>query len=96
MKMSLHTVRAYVRAIKHGQKFIYQTVPRLLTLWLDIGEHREMSEHKNYGYMLTEIERAIKIIPVYKACGFIIVRVQPLILFVVVYGLPTDCLQGRS
>ncbi|KZT71549.1 hypothetical protein DAEQUDRAFT_111495 [Daedalea quercina L-15889] len=66
MKMSLHTVRAYIRAIKYGSKFIYQTVPRLLTLWLDMGEHPEMSVHRNYGYMITELERAIKTIPVYK------------------------------
>ena len=94
--MSLHTVRAYVRAIRHGQKFIYQTVPRLLTLWLDIGEHPEMSQHKNYGYMLTEIERAIKTIPVYKVRDGKMGHGRPLIISAVVYGLPTDRLSGRS
>ncbi|KAH9844382.1 uncharacterized protein C8Q71DRAFT_696515 [Rhodofomes roseus] len=66
MKMSLHTVRAYIRAIRFGSKFIYQTVPRLLTLWLDMGEHSEMSKHRNYEYMNAEIEKAIKSIPVCK------------------------------
>ncbi|KAH9938115.1 uncharacterized protein B0H18DRAFT_1080892 [Fomitopsis serialis] len=66
MRMNLHTVRAYTRATKFGSKFIYQTVPRLLTLWLDMGEHPEMSVHRNYVYMNTEIEKSIKTIPVYK------------------------------
>lgn len=95
--MSLHTVRAYVRAIKHGQKFIYQTVPRLLTLWLDIGEHPEMSQHRNYGYMLIELESAIKTIPVYKACidkhGH---AVKVAYCFAVVYRIPPDRISGRA
>lgn len=31
-------IKEYVMAIRTGTKYIYQTVPRLLTLWLDIGE----------------------------------------------------------
>lgn len=30
-------IESYLRSLQHGTKYIYQTLPRLLTLWLDIG-----------------------------------------------------------
>jgi hypothetical protein len=31
-------VSNYILALKYGVKYIYQTMPRMLTLWLDLGE----------------------------------------------------------
>ena len=28
----------YIQALHRGVKYIYQTMPRMLTLWLDLGE----------------------------------------------------------
>ncbi|WVR00045.1 hypothetical protein IAU59_007187 [Kwoniella sp. CBS 9459] len=33
-----HTCHYYCLALRHGVKYIYQTMPRMLTLWLDLGE----------------------------------------------------------
>ncbi|KAH8118429.1 hypothetical protein DFH11DRAFT_1686601 [Phellopilus nigrolimitatus] len=35
-RMNLFTVRSYATAIRLGSKYAYQTIPRLLTLWLDM------------------------------------------------------------
>lgn len=37
--MNVFTVRAYVTAIRLGSKYAYQTIPRILTIWLDLGEY---------------------------------------------------------
>jgi hypothetical protein len=39
--MMVQVVKVYLRAINTGQKYIYHTVPRVLTLWLDFGERYE-------------------------------------------------------
>ena len=39
--MNVFTVKAYVTAIRLGSKYAYQTIPRILTIWLDMGEHTE-------------------------------------------------------
>ncbi|KAI0700624.1 hypothetical protein BC835DRAFT_1404834 [Cytidiella melzeri] len=45
--MNLNTIKCFGEAIAHGDKYIYQTVPRLLTLWLDMGEtHKNAPDHK--------------------------------------------------
>ena len=41
-KLILYTVRNYSKAIRFGTKYIYQTVPRLLTVWLHCGEQPEV------------------------------------------------------
>ena len=41
---SVHTCHYYILALKHGVKYIYQTMPRMLTLWLDLGEHKERTK----------------------------------------------------
>jgi hypothetical protein len=28
--------------MQHGNKYIYQAMPRMLTIWLDMGEHPEV------------------------------------------------------
>jgi hypothetical protein len=40
-RLLLQVVRAYVKAIQLGSKYIYQIVPRLLTIWLDLGQTPE-------------------------------------------------------
>ncbi|KAI5778912.1 hypothetical protein EDC01DRAFT_672633 [Geopyxis carbonaria] len=37
-ELSKLVVVNYLRAVAHGVKYIFQTIPRLLTLWLDLGE----------------------------------------------------------
>jgi hypothetical protein len=41
-----HTVQNYLSALKFGVKYIYRTMPRLLTIWLDLGEN--FSLHTSY------------------------------------------------
>ena len=41
--MNVFTVKAYVTAIRLGSKYAYQTIPRILTLWLDMGERVDKS-----------------------------------------------------
>lgn len=31
----------YLEALQRGVKYIYQTMPRLLTVWLDLAENKE-------------------------------------------------------
>lgn len=63
--MNIHTVRYFSRAIKAGSKYIYQTVPRLLTLWLDMGEE-DVIQTDILKKMNSEVSRAIETIPTYK------------------------------
>ncbi|KAF5389252.1 hypothetical protein D9757_003512 [Collybiopsis confluens] len=44
LKMNLSIIKAYAEAINLGTKYIYQTVPRLLTLWLDLGEEKRIPD----------------------------------------------------
>lgn len=39
-----HTVQNYLLALKHGVKYIYRTMPRLLTIWLDLGENYDLQQ----------------------------------------------------
>jgi serine/threonine-protein kinase ATR len=34
---SLYAVKQFGTALQHGTKYIYQTMPRMLTLWLELG-----------------------------------------------------------
>ena len=63
--MNLYTVRFFSKAIKFGSKYVYQTIPRLLTIWLDMGENLASSEQ--FPKLNMAITRAIKETPVYKA-----------------------------
>ncbi|KAJ7506601.1 hypothetical protein B0H11DRAFT_1706690 [Mycena galericulata] len=66
VKMNASTVKSYSRAIRHGSKYIYQTVPRLLTIWLDLGEDRKMAALDTYRKLNDSIAKTIKEAPVYK------------------------------
>jgi serine/threonine-protein kinase ATR len=66
MRMNSSTVKAYARAIKHGSKYVYQTVPRLLTIWLDLGEDRRLATQETFKKLNDVVAKIIKEAPVYK------------------------------
>ncbi|KAI6100243.1 hypothetical protein F5141DRAFT_1009738 [Pisolithus sp. B1] len=72
IRMNLHTVREYSKAMMHGSKYVYQAIPRILTLWLDGGENTKISNHAFYAKINGCVATAIDSIPVYKAsaCGW--------------------------
>ncbi|KAL4076264.1 hypothetical protein J3A83DRAFT_4357344 [Scleroderma citrinum] len=37
--------RDYSKAMMHGSKYVYQAIPRILTLWLDGGENTKTANH---------------------------------------------------
>ncbi|KAL1743103.1 hypothetical protein HDZ31DRAFT_83646 [Schizophyllum fasciatum] len=78
-RMLFHVVKAFARAMRYGSKYIYQTVPRLLTIWLDTSDNPEVlansgSEKKKgesiiidvFRDMCFHVEEAIKKVPTYK------------------------------
>jgi len=67
--MNLNTIRYYSKAIKAGSKYVYQTVPRLLTLWLDLGEDDPDLKMESNQKINQEVSKAIEAIPTYKV-GF--------------------------
>ncbi|RDB19974.1 Serine/threonine-protein kinase atr [Hypsizygus marmoreus] len=66
VKMCLYTVRAFARAIKLGSKYVYQTVPRLLTIWLDMGEDKPTAGLEVFKKLNDVVSKAINSAPVYK------------------------------
>ena len=42
-------VENYLRSLAYGAKYIYQTMPRILTLWLDLGAESEELPDIKYG-----------------------------------------------
>jgi serine/threonine-protein kinase ATR len=52
--------------MKFGNKFVYQIVPRLLTIWLDMGEDPAVREEEYFKRMTAEISRAIGVVPAFK------------------------------
>lgn len=64
--MNLNTIRFYSKAIKAGSKYVYQTVPRLLTLWLDLGEDDPDLKTESNQKINQEVSKAIEAIPTYK------------------------------
>ena len=66
LRMRLSTVRCFAKAMKYGNKFIYQTVPRLLTIWLDMGEDPAVRTDDCFTRITAEISRAISGVPAFK------------------------------
>lgn len=64
--MNLHTVKCFAKAITHGSKYVYQTVPRLLTIWLDMGENVTPAIAEIFKKLNGFVASAIKNAPVYK------------------------------
>lgn len=67
--MNLNTIRFYSKAIRAGSKYVYQTVPRLLTLWLDSGEDDPDLKVESNMKINQEVSKAIEVIPTYKVCS---------------------------
>jgi hypothetical protein len=65
-KMNLHTVKCFSKAIVCGSKYVYQTVPRLLTIWLDMGENVTPAITEVFRKLNNYVATAIKTAPVYK------------------------------
>ncbi|CAA7258548.1 unnamed protein product [Cyclocybe aegerita] len=66
LKMNFWTVRSFSRAIMHGSKYVYQTVPRLLTIWLDMGENKIACQDDNFKKMTDNVSRCFQEAPVFK------------------------------
>ncbi|KAI9000757.1 hypothetical protein BD414DRAFT_405932 [Trametes punicea] len=66
MKMNFQTIRSFTRAIRYGSKYIYQTVPRVLTIWLDLAEDERACASEIFQKINEEVGRAIRSAPVYK------------------------------
>ena len=64
--MNLFTVKTYATAIRLGSKYAYQTIPRLLTIWLDMGEDDVFASCDQFVKINDEVLRAIIRTPVYK------------------------------
>ncbi|WVQ82128.1 hypothetical protein IAT38_004256 [Cryptococcus sp. DSM 104549] len=67
------TAKYYYQALQHGVKYIYQTMPRMLTLWLDFGQYMTQAvAKKNENNVKTLlkfnklIEKAQKDLPAYQ------------------------------
>ncbi|KAJ3252885.1 serine/threonine-protein kinase M1 [Chytriomyces hyalinus] len=67
-----HVCRNYSRALQYGTRYIYQTLPRLLTLWLDAGldilkpELTESRPQHVFTKIMQCIRKMIDTIPAYQ------------------------------
>ncbi|KAG9049511.1 serine/threonine-protein kinase M1 [Tulasnella sp. UAMH 9824] len=57
---TLNTCKSFLQALAYGSKYIYQTMPRLLTLWLDMGEDPDLIRNEKQG---TNDRRASTAVP---------------------------------
>ncbi|KAF8331537.1 hypothetical protein F5887DRAFT_1286899 [Amanita rubescens] len=66
LKMNQSTVKSYAKAIKAGSKYVYQTVPRILTIWLDLAEDEEANKRDQFKKLNEIVFKAIRELPAYK------------------------------
>ncbi|KAG1752448.1 uncharacterized protein EDB91DRAFT_1243215 [Suillus paluster] len=66
IRMNFQTIKCFTEAAAYGNKFVYQTIPRLLTLWLDMGERKAPAEHPLFVQVNDVVAGSIDGIPVYK------------------------------
>ncbi len=64
--MNQSTVRSYAKAIRAGSKYVYQTVPRILTIWLDLAEDEEANKRDQFKKLNDIVSKVIKDSPAYK------------------------------
>lgn len=64
--MNAHIVRNYVKAVGLGSKYVYQAIPRMLTLWLDLGENPKTATHPIFSKIHGAICQAVESVPAYK------------------------------
>lgn len=65
--MNAHIVRNYAKAVGLGSKYVYQAIPRMLTLWLDLGENPKTAAHPVFSKIHGAICQAVESVPAYKA-----------------------------
>ena len=67
VKLNMGTVRQFIEACKCGSKYIYQALPRLLTLYFNVGDDdAEVYKSDEFTTMNLLMRKAIKNIPMYK------------------------------
>ncbi|KAL0950115.1 hypothetical protein HGRIS_010112 [Hohenbuehelia grisea] len=66
IRMHVYTVRFFIKSLKSGSKHVFETVPRLLTIWLDVGADERQSKTESFKKINDSVSRAIKEIPAYK------------------------------
>ncbi|TDH68610.1 hypothetical protein CCR75_000959 [Bremia lactucae] len=57
----INLMKNYVFALAHGTKFVFQSLPRLLTLWFDYGEILYGSSSGRAGYKASKTLRQIEV-----------------------------------
>jgi len=53
-----HVVENYLRSLNFGCKYLFETLPKLLTLWLDIGLQEQVEFHNDFP---DELRKKVKI-----------------------------------
>ena len=66
LKMNFQTIRCFVRAIRYGSKYIYQTVPRVLTIWLDLADDEATKNTTYFNRINEEVKHTVRHSPMYK------------------------------
>ncbi|OCF42201.1 serine/threonine-protein kinase ATR [Kwoniella heveanensis CBS 569] len=61
-----HTCHYYCLALRHGVKYIYQTMPRMLTLWLDLGEVKDEAGNARLNRITQVLNKARRDLPAYQ------------------------------
>ncbi len=78
--MVLFIIRAYASAIRAGNKYTFQTIPRLITLWLDIGEDSQLSQNDQFSTINSEVLAAVQTTPSTKYASLKLTRCPSLTL----------------
>ena len=92
--LNLTTVREYAMAIRLGSKYTYQTIPRLLTLWLDMADDQYSRKTHEFHLVNLEIQRAVKETPVYKVCWGPLSSFVSILFIVVVDRFPSNLVES--
>ncbi|KAI0650476.1 hypothetical protein C8Q79DRAFT_901502 [Trametes meyenii] len=66
LRMNLQTARSFTLAIKYGSKYIYQTLPRVLTIWLDLAETDGTDVATIFHKINEDARRLVRDVPVWK------------------------------
>ena len=92
-KMNLCTVKYFAKAIIYGSKYVYQTVPRLLTIWLDMGEHITPAITEVFKRLNSCVSGAIKHAPAYKVIPApSLFTTHLIVLYEVVHCISSNCI----
>jgi serine/threonine-protein kinase ATR len=60
-EMATLVIANYLRSLTHGTKYVYQTLPRILTLWLDLGSQVNQKLDPKYGNSQEFVSRVTKV-----------------------------------